>query len=156
MTKDYAISLIESFNRRQMGAYLYRFEFMEDALLHAFGNLSNYAFRYTLQEYSGDFYIGEVNNGRRNGFGAYVWKGSSVNTVYIGYWKNGDMEGEGIRLTENSCYKGGFLDGKYHGRGKYVSSSGLVFEAYFERDDISSLLRSNYDFSFNGKSYSSR
>ena len=156
MTKDYAISEIESFNRRQMGSYLYRFEFMEDALIRAFENLSRYVFRYSLQDFSGDYFIGEEKNGQRNGFGAYVWKDSSIDSLYIGEWRNGNREGEGIILRKNSCYKGGFLDGQYHGRGQFVFSSGLVFEAVFDRGDISRLLRSNYDFSFNGRDYSAR
>jgi len=41
---------------------------------------------------------------------------------YEGEWKNGKKEGKGIKsfVDRGEIYEGYFLEGDYHGKGKYV------------------------------------
>lgn len=159
MTIKDAISEIENFMRYQMGTYLYRFEFMEDELSQSFDYRFSSRFNddYSLIEYSNGYYLGNVIEGQKGGFGVYVWKNySSIDSIYMGEWWNDKREGLAFSLHDTFCYHGEFLDGKYHGKGHYINSKGLDFEAYFDNGNISRLICSNYDFTFNGRNFSAR
>ena len=43
-------------------------------------------------------YIGETYNGRRHGFGIFVW---SNGNVFFGWWKDGARDGDGIVIANN-------------------------------------------------------
>ena len=48
---------------------------------------------------NGNFYFGEYENDVKNGFGIYVWD-LSIFQCYIGFWKNGKMNGIGIKIKD--------------------------------------------------------
>ena len=66
---------------------------------------------------NGDKYIGEYDEGRKDGFGIFTW---SNGRKYVGSWKNGKKHGQGKDLFSDgkTFYEGGWKDGKYHGIGK--------------------------------------
>lgn len=73
---------------------------------------------------SGDSYEGEINSeGKRHGFGVYTtarYEFGSDNVfsgdVYIGYFKNGIREGQGVYTSKDgSRYEGEFKNGKPNG-----------------------------------------
>lgn len=45
-------------------------------------------------------YIGEYNRDRRHGFGIFIW-GVNPIEAYIGFWNNGEMNGVGIKISNN-------------------------------------------------------
>ena len=66
---------------------------------------------YQAQTYSnGDSYYGQLSNGKRSGFGTYYFK------------KEGDK------------YEGYFVDGLFHGSGKYTSKNGNYFVGNYKND----------------------
>lgn len=108
-----------------------------------------------LKEYSNGFYLGEMENGNRHGYGAYLWYNSTMpNSLYMGEWNQGNESGEGLALKSDLCYSGDFVDGKYQGEGACcVGPEGLVFTADFYNDDITKLIHTTGSFSFKGKHY---
>lgn len=113
----------------------------------------------TLREYDNGFYIGDIKNGNKHGYGAFLWYKSSSpnsepNSVYIGHWDNGKRTGEGLNLSSGLCYWGDFLNGNYHGESaQCVGRNGLVILADFYNGDITRVRHCTSDFTYNGKSY---
>ena len=64
----------------------------------------------------GDFYNGNLQEGKRHGFGIYRY---SNGDVYEGDWKNDQRHGKGIYISESDKikYDGAFIRDKYHGYG---------------------------------------
>lgn len=60
-------------------------------------NYSNYKFQ-ILDMANGAKYVGETKDGKRNGWGAYVWKNDDV---WYGNWKDGIRSGEGMYSLYN-------------------------------------------------------
>ena len=57
--------------------------------------------------------------------------------IYEGNFKNGNREGEGIYTwTDNSYYKGEWLNDKMNGYGEYRSATGDVINGLFENDNL--------------------
>ena len=112
-----------------------------------------------LEEYDNGFYIGDMKNGNRHGYGAYLWYKSSSpnsepNSIYVGDWDNGNRTGEGLKLSSGLCYWGDFLNGKFHGEcSQCVGKNGLVILADFYNDEITRVRHCTSDFTYNGKSY---
>lgn len=60
---------------------------------------------------NGDNYIGNFNDGKREGYGVYTWKAS--NTIYYGEWKNDKIAGYGYLTKDNITSEAGiYQDGK--------------------------------------------
>jgi hypothetical protein len=108
-----------------------------------------------LSEFNNGFYLGEMENGERNGFGAYLWYNSSEpNRLYLGDWKNGVRQGHGMYMSDGFCYFGGFVNSEYQGNGSYaIGRGGVEIFADFYKGDITYLKYSTKAFTFNGKSY---
>lgn len=78
--------------------------------------------KYTV--YQSGKYAGPLNsNGNPDGFGVY----SSLNSYYVGNFKNGLLEGKGILISSNkTIYYGEFFNGKFHGNGNIYSKNGEI------------------------------
>jgi hypothetical protein len=111
---------------------------------------------------TGDKYVGEIQNNKRNGQGAYTFKNGLTS---IGEWKNNKtvgshtiadpekvgqkavekmIEEEGVVLVKVSkTYDNGHkyegtlnaIDEKRHGKGKYTTPDGSVYEGEFKNGD---------------------
>jgi len=63
----------------------------------------------------GSHYEGEVNDeGERHGKGLMRW---SKEEYYFGDWKNDEMSGKGVYVTEDSVYEGDWLKDLSHDQG---------------------------------------
>ena len=73
-------------------------------------------------------YIGEFYNAMMNGYGRYEKEGN----VYEGYFKNWKFDGEGTyTYASGALYKGEFLRGYIHGKGKMIFDDK---ESFYEGD----------------------
>lgn len=100
----------------------------------------------------GDFHEGEYKNNVRHGPGSYIWKDGRT---YVGHYKDDLRDGEGVfcypsgekyegsffRGQRNGFgvftfdagqYKGEWLSGKYHGKGKLDWDPGMSYEGEFQ------------------------
>lgn len=115
---------------------------------------SDYVKGYSLQEYSNGFYLGDLLNGKRHGYGFYYWYPANKariadGTLYMGYWRDGEKNGEGFHLKhDGTCYHGEFADGKYHCNHAHVINRNVDFEAAYERGSIKRILYSNSSFDY--------
>jgi hypothetical protein len=78
------------------------------------------------------YYIGNYVNNKKNGQGKLILGGQNV---YEGNFKNGEYDGIGVFKNKNYIYKGGFIAGKKHGKGKLedlINKS--VYEGEFKND----------------------
>lgn len=111
---------------------------------------------YFLEEYSNGFYLGEIRNGKRNGYGFYYWFPDNRNdnlrgVLHMGYWRDGDERGEGFHLESNGiCSHGDFVDGKLHCSHAHVVGDGVDYEGAFENGVLKNVLYSNSSFNFKG------
>ena len=112
---------------------------------------------YQIIPYNNGFYLGEIENGNRHGFGALLWyKPLPPNALYIGDWVDDKRNGEGFYLMDGgACYYGGFVNNEFQGNHSlFVGDNGTVeFEADFYKGDIQKVHRSNGGFTYEGKSY---
>lgn len=75
-----------------------------------------------------DSYEGEYEADKFNGKGKYLWKNK---TQYIGDFKMGFMEGEGIWRSKKDSYEGQYYKNMKHGYGVYRWGNGRVYEGKF-------------------------
>lgn len=69
-----------------------------------------------------------ISGNCQNGFGTYKYS----NGTYSGYWKNGNMHGEGTYTwTAGSIYKGQWVDNERTGCGVYYYEKGDIYEGGF-------------------------
>ena len=77
---------------------------------------------FSKKKYPNGYYIGEFNNGARNGQGTFVW---SDGDKYIGEWKNEQRTGQGTYIWPNgNKYSGQFRNNKFSGEGVYNYKNG--------------------------------
>lgn len=127
-------------------------EYFRDELEEFF--LEDNVAKYQLQEYVNGFYLGEIQDNERHGYGIYLWNESHPNSIYLGEWQHGDKNGKGVSLQASGiCYQGGFVNGKYQGERSYVVRDDIEFIADFHNDDIRKVHYSNCSFTYNGRSY---
>lgn len=71
--------------------------------------------------YDGGSYTGFWENGKKKGYGVYVWTG---NGKYIGAWDNDVMSGYGVYFSEDSKTQlsGNYENGKLNGLGKELKN----------------------------------
>ena len=84
-----------------------------------------------LDEVIYDFeYDGEMKNGKRHGYGTYIWKDEKFKgTKYVGYHKDNKMHGQGIITFPNGeKYVGRFRYDRYDGEGTYFYKNGTKQE----------------------------
>ena len=84
-----------------------------------------------LDEMIYDFeYKGEMKNGKRHGYGTYIWKDKKFKgTKYVGYHKDNRMHGQGVITFPNGeKYVGRFIYDKYDGEGTYFYKNGTKQE----------------------------
>eukprot|EP01088_Endostelium_zonatum_P018011 TRINITY_DN55_c0_g1_i1.p1 TRINITY_DN55_c0_g1~~TRINITY_DN55_c0_g1_i1.p1 ORF type:complete len:227 (-),score=65.28 TRINITY_DN55_c0_g1_i1:113-793(-) len=78
---------------------------------------------------SGDVFMGQYQNGKRNGYGTYVHANGDY---YKGMYRNGLKEGRGEeRTVDGETYIGEFKGGRREGRGKWISADGIFHEGEF-------------------------
>ena len=65
------------------------------------GNYSSYKFK-TIEYTSGNKYIGETKDGKRDGYGIFVWKDGNL---WFGYWEDGKRKGTGLYLSYNASWE---------------------------------------------------
>lgn len=72
---------------------------------------------------NGEFYIGNYNNGKKEGIGKYI---DEYGNYYIGPFKNDKRNGKGVMYYNNGkiLYEGDFIDDKYNGSCKYYFENG--------------------------------
>lgn len=116
-------------------------------------NLSNLE----LVEFENGFYLGEMQNGRRNGFGIQLWyKDGGYHNFYMGHWSDDYKHGDdGFYCMDNAkTYFGGFVNGNFEGEDGYiVDNSGLLIHAVFQQGEIVKVKDNNSSFTYNGKSF---
>ena len=75
-------------------------------------------------------YKGEYKDGKRHGYGTYIWKDEKFKgTKYIGNWQQNQMHGKGTMFFGNGDrYVGEFMYDKFDGEGTYYYSNGTKIE----------------------------
>ena len=91
-------------------------------------------------EYNDGIYDGEFKDGLRHGRGKYTCTLANSNVEYDGWWLADTPNGKGKMIYGDGCnyvkvverdgdkYVGEFKDGLRHGRGKYTSANGKVYD----------------------------
>jgi len=79
-------------------------------------------------------YIGEYNNGRRNGNGTlFLWDQSK----YVGEFKDDQKEGKGTLIKQDgSTYVGEFKNDRINGQGTYTSPDGKKSSGLFQNGKL--------------------
>jgi len=96
----------------------------------------------------GDYYVGSIVAGLRDGEGAYYY---SDGDYYEGNWSAGQKSGSGAYTWANGDkYIGNWVDNMKSGEGKINYQSGAVFQGTFESDESVS---GTYTYSTNGVKY---
>ena len=74
---------------------------------------------------------GCISGDCENGQGTFIDKWGCK---YVGEWKNGRYDGQGIRTySDESKYVGEWKDGQYHGQGKKSEPSGSYYEGGWKK-----------------------
>jgi hypothetical protein len=81
-----------------------------------------------------DSYYGTFNDKKfREGVGLYIW---SSGKIYIGEWKDKQMDGIGTEISERSIYVGQFKNGFAHGHGVLTFMNGNKYIGKFMNNNI--------------------
>jgi len=75
-----------------------------------------------------DKYIGNLKNGIPTGQGKFIY---SKNLIYSGEFKNGKLNGPGIKISGKHRYEGEFIDDELNGLGKLFRDNRLEYEGQF-------------------------
>ena len=82
-----------------------------------------------IEEYDNGKYEGELKDGKREGFGKYIY---STGDIYEGEFKNGYKDGKGkYTYCNKDVYEGDYKEGKIHGKGKYTYVEGDIYEGEY-------------------------
>lgn len=83
----------------------------------------------------GQKYVGEFNDGRRNGQGTYT---ALTGEKYVGQWKDDKRNGQGTNIWPNGeKYVGRWKDGKRNGEGTYTWLDSNYYEGSWIEDGFS-------------------
>lgn len=78
----------------------------------------------------GSVYVGQMKDGKRDGFGTITLASGNV---YTGEWKNNLKNGYGVfTWSDGDVYTGEFVNDKRTGQGKYVWANGDVYTGEFK------------------------
>jgi hypothetical protein len=81
---------------------------------------------------SGDMYVGQVKDGKRNGLGTYTWVNGDK---YVGEHKDDQRNGQGTFTSADGYkYEGEWKDGKRDGLGTYTWVDGGKYEGEWKDD----------------------
>ena len=95
---------------------------VKDGIVHITENTIVYS--------DGSVYVGEFENGIKNGYGVYYF---SNGDVYEGNFKDDKRNGYGVYYFSNGDeYEGNFENGQITGEGTYRWASGRVYTGVFE------------------------
>ena len=87
-----------------------------------------------IDKYKNGKYIGEMENGERNGKGIYIFKDGET---YDGEWKDNLKNGRGIYCFNNGdIYEGEWKDDKCEGKGIYYFANGDIYDGYYFEDEM--------------------
>jgi hypothetical protein len=79
------------------------------------------------------FYVGEYKNDLKNGNGK-IWNSKKQKWVFDGQWLNDKKNGFGTLVRDEGTYAGNWVDDKMEGKGKMVWINGDEFEGDFKQD----------------------
>jgi hypothetical protein len=83
---------------------------------------------------NGNKYVGEFENGKRHGQGNHT---TASGNKYVGEWKVGKRNGQGTYTdTSGNKYVGGWKNGKKHGQGTAAYADGRVQEGIFKDNNF--------------------
>jgi len=87
---------------------------------------------------TGSHFIGDHVNGLRSGFGIYTW---SNGDVYVGYWENNRMNGEGTITHPEDGYsmEAFWIDGEAVGDVVITLDDGTIYDGVIEDGELISL-----------------
>ena len=90
---------------------------------------------YGVYEFDNGTYVGFFVNGKREGYGSYVWDSGSK---FVGDWKNGIIDGYGIvNFSNGSWQKGVFKNAKLQGLGtEYFKDTNTAQYGIFENGKL--------------------
>ena len=110
------------------------------------GNYSNCFGTHTFG--NGNKYVGEWKNGKRNGQGIFTWANGNK---YVGEWENGRLHGHGTFTYAKSGkkYVGEYKKNKQHGKGTYTWANGNKYVGEFRNDKRNG--QGTYTFASGGK-----
>uniref|UniRef100_A0A4W5N8Y7 MORN repeat containing 1 n=1 Tax=Hucho hucho TaxID=62062 RepID=A0A4W5N8Y7_9TELE len=82
------------------------------------------------------YYVGEVKNLTRNGFGVYVYPNSFF--CYEGEWSKGEKHGHGkLLMKDGSYYEGEFAHGEIEGNGsRFWAKTGVSYSGQFSGGEL--------------------
>ncbi len=87
---------------------------------------------YKRVNYTKGYYQGPLVNGKRHGWGKFVWNNGES---YRGDFVNGELTGQGVyHFKGGNVYKGEFLEGKMHGQGVMCRPDGSQRQGRWENN----------------------
>ena len=91
------------------GKLIYYGDFKDDAPTGTYPSTTSYSsYKFECVEYSdGDVYIGETKDGKRHGYGVYIW---SDGGAWYGPWEDGERMGKGIYMSYDNKHTLGRWD----------------------------------------------
>jgi uncharacterized protein (TIGR02145 family) len=85
------------------------------------------------------YYEGERNSaGNQHGFGTKYYSANDKNgmNIYVGEWNNGKRNGKGkLEWKNGASYDGEWKDGDRHGKGIYTNDDGLYYKGKWANDE---------------------
>ncbi|MDR0743846.1 MAG: hypothetical protein LBF05_05780 [Tannerella sp.] len=107
---------------------------------------------FIMDEYPNGFYFGCMKDEKKHGFGYFIW---NDDTMYVGDWKDDDLDGDGIYFRPNEYILfGKFSAGKPNGRCFIRNNNGNEIEVDMENDIFLHIYPSSDDFTDSeGKEY---
>lgn len=157
MNNREAVSIITDFLNHKRNQELYSCHYLLEELESAvYYHLRSVDInQYKLWVFDDSFYLGEVRNGKWNGYGFYYWyseDGSRSNgALYMGGWKDGEKDGEDCFLftMKGMCYYGSFKNGKEHcDHAHVISRNGIEFEGEFVDGRLTRVITANGSFKY--------
>lgn len=84
--------------------------------------------------YYGGHYVGEMQNGKRNGKGHFLYENGNI---YDGEWRDDLKHGKGTYTWtgRGDAYEGQWKDNKRHGRGKLTLTDGSIYNGEWKRNE---------------------
>ena len=106
-------------------------QYKDGAVYQGFTNNKLFNGKGRLTHASGDIYHGDWKDGKAHGKGVYVSKESG--TLYDGDWVQDEQHGFGVEMFKHGQvrYEGEYRQGAKTGKGKFMTAAGHVYEGEF-------------------------